>query len=48
MGKEFVGEGQLWYYYKRKMDMTFSTYMTDIKFFTFEIPDIEQSNAGRE
>lgn len=46
--KEFWGEGQLWYYYKRKMDMTFSTYMTDIKFFTFEIPDIEQSNAGRE
>ena len=46
--KEFWGEGQLWCYYKRKMDMTFSTYMTDIKFFTFEIPDIEQSNAGRE
>ena len=46
--KEFWGEGQLWYYYKRKADITFSTYMTDIKFFTFEIPDIEKSNAGRD
>lgn len=46
--KEFWGEGQLWYYYKRKSDMTFSSYMTDPGFFTFDIPDIEQSNAGRE
>ena len=46
--KEFIGEGQLWYYYKRLRKMDFSSDMTDEKFFTFEIPDSEQANAGRE
>lgn len=46
--KEFIGEGQLWYYYKRLRKMDFSPYMTDEKFFTFEIPDLEQTNAGRQ
>lgn len=46
--KEFIGEGQLWYYYKRLQKMDFSPNMTDAKFFTFEIPDLEQANAGRE
>ena len=46
--KEFIGEGQLWYYYKRLQKMDFSPNMTDAKFFTFEIPDSEQANAGRE
>lgn len=46
--KEFIGEGQLWYYYKRLQKMDFSPNMTDAKFFTFEIPDSEQTNAGRE
>ncbi len=46
--KEFIGEGQLWYYYKRLRKMDFSPNMTDAKFFTFEIPDLEQANAGRQ
>lgn len=46
--KEFIGEGQLWYYYKRLQKMDFSSHMTDVKFFTFEIPDLEQANAGRQ
>lgn len=46
--KEFIGEGQLWYYYKRLQKTDFSPNMTDAKFFTFEIPDSEQSNAGRQ
>ena len=46
--KEFWGEGQLWYYYKRKSITTFSTNMTDVDLFTWPIPDTEISNAGRE
>ncbi|WP_270429227.1 RagB/SusD family nutrient uptake outer membrane protein [Butyricimonas virosa] len=46
--KEFWGEGQLWYYYKRKSYMDFSSYMTNVDFFTFDRPDVEESNAGRE
>lgn len=46
--KEFIGEGQLWYYYKRLQKMDFNPNMTDVKFFTFEIPDLEQTNAGRQ
>ena len=46
--KEFWGEGQLWYYYKRNSDMEFSTNMTKLEFFTFDIPDVEESNAGRQ
>lgn len=46
--KEFWGEGQLWFYYKRKSYMNFSTYMTKAEFFTFSIPDEEESSAGRE
>ena len=46
--KEFLGEGQLWYYYKRKSYMDFNYYMTNIEFFTWKIPDLEVSNAGRE
>lgn len=46
--KEFWGEGQLWYYYKRKSYMDFNSYMTNTEFFTWKIPDTEISNAGRE
>ena len=46
--KEFWGEGQLWYYYKRKSYMNFSSYMTNRAFFTWAIPDSETSNAGRD
>lgn len=45
--KEFWGEGQLWYYYKRKSYMVFSAYMTNVNFFTFSRPDAEEANAGR-
>ena len=46
--KEFWGEGQLWYYYKRKSNMEFNGNMTDVGMFTFDMPDSEISNAGRE
>ncbi|HJA14984.1 MAG TPA: RagB/SusD family nutrient uptake outer membrane protein [Candidatus Butyricimonas faecavium] len=46
--KEFWGEGQLWFYYKRNSITDFSEYMTNIDFFTFKIPDTEESTAGRE
>ena len=46
--KELIGEGQLWYYYKRLQQTDFNPNMTDLKFFTFEIPDLEQANAGRQ
>ncbi len=39
--KEFCGEGQLWYYYKRKSHTDFSSYMTDVDYFTFKIPNSE-------
>ena len=39
---------RLWYYYKRKSYMDFSSYMTNVDFFTFDRPDVEESNAGRE
>ena len=42
------GLGQRWYYYKRKSYMDFSSYMTNVDFFTFDRPDVEESNAGRE
>ena len=46
--KEFWGEGQLWFYYKRKGITNFSEFMTDASLFTFEIPDIETSYGGRD
>ena len=46
--KELCGEGQMWFYYKRKSYMAFSQYMLDVSYFTFDIPDIEVANAGRE
>ena len=46
--KEFWGEGQLWFYYKRNSITDFSEYMTNTDFFTFKIPDVEESTAGRE
>lgn len=45
--KEFWGEGQLWYYYKRNSIMDFSEHMKKLEFFTFKIPDVEESTAGR-
>ncbi|MCQ4872314.1 RagB/SusD family nutrient uptake outer membrane protein [Butyricimonas paravirosa] len=45
--KEFWGEGQLWYYYKRKSYTAFSAHMKNVDFFTFNRPDTEESNAGR-
>ena len=44
--KELCGEGQMWFYYKRKSYMAFSQYMLDVSYFTFDIPDIEVANAG--
>ena len=38
--KEFWGEGQLWFYYKRNSITDFSEYMTNT--------DLEESTAGRE
>ena len=46
--KEFWGEGQLWYYYKRNSIMDFSEHMKDVSYFTFKIPDVEESTAGRQ
>lgn len=46
--KEFWGEGQAWFYYKRKSYTDFSTTLTDVALFTWPIPDTEISNAGRE
>ena len=46
--KEFWGEGQLWYYYKRNSIMDFSEHMKNVSYFTFKIPDVEESTAGRQ
>lgn len=46
--KEFWGEGQLWFYYKRKSFTAFSSYMTNVSFFTWAIPDEEISIGGRD
>lgn len=46
--KEFWGEGQTWFYYKRKSYTAFNPNMTDVALFTWPIPDSEISNAGRE
>lgn len=45
--KEFWGEGQLWYYYKRKSYTDFSSNMKNISFFTFGVPDVEESNRDQ-
>ena len=46
--KEFWGEGQLWFYCKRKFYTGFNPNIMDVSYFTFNLPDSETSNAGRE
>jgi len=47
--KEFIGEGQLWYFYKRRDLATLpnSRLFTNKAWYTFDMPDEEYTNGGR-